>query len=91
MNEIILCKYGEIVLKGLNKKQFETVMLKQIKNRIEPFGRFSVTSAQSIAYIKPEAYDGDFEEETDIEGAFDAVRKVFGIVTVAKAAVTKKI
>lgn len=90
MNEIILCKYGEIVLKGLNKKQFETVMLKQIKHRIEPFGRFSVTSAQSIAYIKPEACDGDFEEETDIEGAFDAVRKVFGIVTVAKAAVTEK-
>ena len=39
---------------------------------------------------RPEAYDGDFEEETDIEGAFDAVRKVFGIVTVAKAAVTEK-
>ena len=90
MDEIILCKYGEIVLKGLNKKQFETVMLKQIRHRIEPFGRFSVTSAQSIAYIKPESCEGDFEEDADIESAFNAVRKVFGIVTVAKAAVTEK-
>ena len=84
MKEIILCKYGEIVLKGLNKRQFEAVMLRQLSHRIAPLGKFEITSAQSVAYIEPT------DEECDIDAAYDAVCKIFGIVSVCRAAVTEK-
>lgn len=88
MREIILCKYGEIVLKGLNKKTFERILLKQLANKVAPFGDFTVSSSQSIAYIKPdEQKNGEF---ADIDGAIDAVKKVFGITSVARAAVVEK-
>lgn len=90
MKEIILCKYGEIVLKGLNKKQFEVIMLKQIARRVAAFGHFNITSAQSVAYIEPLPSDDEFDEEPDIDGAVEAVRKIFGIVSVSRAAVTEK-
>ena len=31
MKEIILCKYGEIVLKGANRGQFESTLVKDMK------------------------------------------------------------
>ena len=34
MEEIILIKIGEIVLKGLNKRAFEDVLLKNLKNTV---------------------------------------------------------
>ena len=30
--EILLCKYGEIVLKGANRKYFEDMLSRQMKN-----------------------------------------------------------
>ena len=53
MNEIILCKYGEIVLKGANKKFFEDMLCRQLKDRSKKHGKFEVTRAQSTIYIKP--------------------------------------
>ena len=47
MKEIILVKYGEMALKGLNKKTFEDILTKNIKRRIKSLGRFICTSAQS--------------------------------------------
>ena len=38
MKEIILCKYGEIALKGLNRNTFEAVMQKNIKHRLKELG-----------------------------------------------------
>lgn len=35
MKEIILLKYGEIALKGLNKSTFESIMIKNIKYRLK--------------------------------------------------------
>mgnify|MGYP003312452303 CR=1 FL=1 len=31
MKEILLCKYGEILLKGANKKYFEDVLLRELQ------------------------------------------------------------
>ena len=31
MKELILCKYGEIALKGLNKSSFESTLCKNVK------------------------------------------------------------
>ena len=46
MEEVLLIKLGEIVLKGLNRKTFEQVLLKNIRRRLAPHGEFTVTSAQ---------------------------------------------
>ena len=54
MKEVILVKYGEMALKGLNKGTFEDVLFKQIKYRLRPLGRFVYSAAQSTIYIEPE-------------------------------------
>ena len=34
MREVIMVKYGEIALKGLNKGTFEDILIKNIKRRL---------------------------------------------------------
>lgn len=84
MKEIFLCKYGELALKGLNKGQFESALVKDIKSRIAPFGEFKVSRAQSTIYVEP------VSSEVDYDGAFDALLKIFGLSTVCRAAETEK-
>ena len=47
MREIILVKYGEMALKGLNRSSFEDVLLRNIRYRLKQIGKFSYTKAQS--------------------------------------------
>lgn len=82
--EILLCKYGEIVLKGANRKYFEDTLAREIKRRAKAYGDFDVRREQSTLYIEPKNDDADFD------GLFLSVQKVFGIVTVARAAVCDK-
>ena len=42
MNEIILLKLGELVLKGLNRRSFEDKLQANIHRRLHPFGQFKV-------------------------------------------------
>ena len=84
MREILLCKYGEIVLKGANKKYFEDMLCKQLRKKAKAFGNFTITRAQSTIYISP---DDDF---CDIDSMFEAARKTFGIAAVGRAAECKK-
>ena len=42
--EIILLKLGEIALKGLNRRAFEDVLIKNIRRRLKSAGEFSVYS-----------------------------------------------
>ncbi|MBE6609535.1 MAG: tRNA 4-thiouridine(8) synthase ThiI [Ruminococcaceae bacterium] len=84
MKEIFLCKYGEIALKGLNKSQFEAMLVKEIKRRLTALGKFSVTRAQSTIYVQP------LEDVADSDAVFDELRKIFGIATVCRAAETEK-
>lgn len=86
MKEIFLCKYGELALKGLNKGQFESTLVREIKNRISRFGKYDVSRAQSTIYVEP-------LEETDAEDSeavFAELLKIFGIATVCRAAETEK-
>jgi thiamine biosynthesis protein ThiI len=53
MKEILLAKYGEMALKGLNKKTFEDVLIKNVKRRLRSLGKFDYSSAQSTLYITP--------------------------------------
>ena len=84
MKEIILCKYGEIVLKGANRGQFETALVKDMKYRLQAYGSFSVRNVQSTMTIEP------LDDFADLDGAFEAACRVFGIAGVVRAAVAEK-
>ena len=84
MKEILLCKYGEIVLKGANRKSFEDMLSREMKKRAACYGNFDVYRAQSTIYIEP------LDESADMDGMFDAASKVFGIVAISRAAVCEK-
>ena len=84
INEILLCKYGEIVLKGANRRYFEDKLCKELRYRAAKFGSFTVRNAQSTVYIEP------LNDEADIDGMFDAARKVFGIAAICRCAVAEK-
>ena len=86
MKEILLCKYGELALKGLNRPFFENMLIREIKARLAPLGRFGVTRAQSTIYIEP----SDESAECNIDDALYEARHVFGIAAVARAAVAEK-
>ena len=61
MKEIILIKDGEIVLKGLNRRQFEDVLKKNIRIALHELGKFEITSAQSTITVKPLSEDIDLD------------------------------
>ena len=82
--EILLCKYGEIVLKGANRKYFEDALCREIRHRAASYGNFDVYRSQSTIYVEPE------DEYADIDGMFKSCLKVFGIVAVSRAAVCQK-
>ena len=79
MKEIILCKYGEIALKGLNKSSFESTLVKNVKRRLRRFGKFDYWRSQSTLYISP------LEDSIDMDEVLEAVGKIFGIVKMYKA------
>lgn len=83
MKEIFLCKCGEIVLKGANHSFFENALIKELKFRLKTFGSVKVSHAQSTVYVEP-------SEGVDFDGVFDALTRVFGIVTIERAAVAEK-
>lgn len=84
MKEIILIKNGELALKGLNRKNFEDALVKNLKRRLQPFMDFEVTKSQSTIMIEPKS------ENPDMESAVEAVSKVFGIAGFSRAAATEK-
>ena len=79
MNEIILCKLGEVVLKGLNRRSFEMKLMSNIRRRTARFGKFRIYSKQSTIYVEPA------EETCDLPGAYAACKQVFGIIAIARA------
>ncbi len=84
MKEIILIKDGEIVLKGLNRRQFEDVLKKNIRIALHELGKFEITSAQSTITVKP------LSEDIDLDEACDRVGRVFGIVSYSRAALCEE-
>ena len=84
MKEIMLAKYGEMALKGLNKKTFEDVLIKNVKRRLRSLGKFDYSSAQSTLYITP------LDENIDLSEVSERVGKIFGIATYCRACVCEK-
>lgn len=83
MEDMILLKQGEIVLKGLNRRSFEMKLLSNIKRRLQNFGQFRVYAVQSTIYVEPQG-------ECDMDRAYAAVKTIFGIVSVSRAAACDK-
>ncbi len=84
MKEVLLLKYGELALKGLNRGYFEKLLKRELETRLKLAGNFKVTLAQSTIYVEPT------DDDADIDEALRLCRKVFGITTVARAAVAEK-
>ena len=84
ISEVVLCKFGEVVLKGANRQNFESQLVKELRRRASPFGVFKIYFKQSTVYIEPQ------NDECDMDGMYDAAKKVFGIVGVNRAAVCEK-
>ena len=84
MNDIILLKQGEIVLKGLNKKYFEQRLAANAARRIKPYGQFHIYTIQSTIYVEPQS------DDCDMDGAFEALKTVFGVVALTRAAACEK-
>ncbi len=77
--DIVLLKYGEIALKGLNRPMFEQRLLKNISKVLAPIGKFSIRKSQSMLYVEP------LEEDIDMELAIEKMQQVFGIVNICPA------
>ena len=84
MHEIILCKLGEVVLKGLNRHSFETKLMSNIRRRTQKFGKFKIYSRQSTIYVEPVG------EDFDLAGAYAACKQVFGLIAITKAVPCEK-
>lgn len=86
MKKVILCKYGEIVLKGQNRSHFESMLFKELRRRASHIGNFSVSYSQSTAYIEP----NEDIPESDFEEMYNQAKKVFGFAGVSIAACAEK-
>lgn len=82
--DIILLKYGEISLKGLNRPMFEKQLLANVAKALAPLGKFSIRKSQSTVYVEPLGND------IDMQAATERLSKVFGIVNICPAAKCQK-
>ena len=84
MNEMILLKLGELVLKGLNRRSFEEKLQANIYRRLNHLGQFRVYTRQSTTYVEP------MNDQCDMDGAWEALTKVFGVVGLSRARACEK-
>ena len=84
MKEIILLKSGEIALKGLNRNQFEELLVRNAKRKLKDIGSFEFVRAQSTISVTP------LSEEINMDAAFEQLKKVFGISALSRACVAPK-
>ena len=78
MKEIFLMKLGEIVLKGANKRQFESRLRQNVRRRMKKYGNFDVYIMQSTVYVEP------MDDDADVEGAWECCRTIFGVVSICR-------
>ena len=84
MREIFLLKLGEVVLKGTNKRQFENKLRQNVRRRMKTYGNFDVYIMQSTVYVEP------MDDEADVDGAWDACKTIFGLVSLCRCHACEK-
>ncbi len=85
MKELILIKNGEIALKGLNRGNFEDILIRNIRWRLKDLGEFKIKKAQSTIYFEPSDC-----ESFDFDEAICRLQKIFGIAMISRALVVEK-
>ncbi len=83
MKEIVLAKYGEIILKGGNRTRFENILMSNIKNALRNVAETKIRLAQATVYV-------EVEDGSKIDLVAERLSMVFGLVAITKAAVCKK-
>ncbi len=79
MDYAILLKFGEITLKGANRAYFENTLLRQVRYRLKPYGKWNVYKSQSTICVEPE------DDGCDMEGAYGACKRTFGVISLCRA------
>ena len=74
-----MIKYGEIILKGLNRPKFEEKLIKNIKYRLKSLGEIKIKKIQATVYIEPVCENYDYEE------AINRLKKIFGILYISRS------
>ena len=83
MQDILLLKLGEIVLKGLNKRHFEQKFMQNVRRRLKGMGEFNIYCLQSTVYVEPLG-------DCDMDEVLQAMTQVFGAASVMRAAACEK-
>lgn len=79
-----MLKLGEIVLKGMNRRNFERQLTSNLARRLRPYGNFEISMVQSTIYVEPA------DESCDLERAWEACGTVFGIVSMCRCRACEK-
>ena len=87
-----MAKYGEIALKGLNKRTFEEILVKNIRRSLSDLGSFEYSRAQSTLYITPQDNTsvGANCVRPQLDEAVTRLTKVFGLGAIQKCMVLPK-
>ncbi len=83
MQRLILVRYGEIILKGLNRPVFEDLLVKNIKQALKDECELKIYKAQATIYIEP-------ADDNCTDSIVEKLKKVFGIVSIVVAYEAKK-
>ncbi len=84
VDELILIKIGELILKGNNRRQFEERLMMNIRHSVSKVGNYKIYRAQGTMYVEPK------DENSKIAPAVECVKKVFGITQISPAYIAKK-
>ncbi len=82
MRKLLLGKCGELALKGLNRRNFEDQLLKNIRNQLKQDLK-SVSIHQSAIYMEP-------SETADFDRMVEQAKNVFGLKSVSIVYETEK-
>ncbi len=81
MKEVILVRYGEIALKGLNRAYFEDTLKNNIAKRLKKFKDVTIKKAQSRIEIH---FSSSAQDEI-----IESIKNIFGIAYISKALIVE--
>ncbi|MDO4481653.1 MAG: tRNA uracil 4-sulfurtransferase ThiI [Bacillota bacterium] len=79
MDKVLMIKYGEIALKGMNKPYFERVLMERIRKAVKEYSEASVWRYEGVVFART----SDVEKLPEMA---KEISKVFGVSTVSIAA-----
>ncbi|MBS3807551.1 MAG: tRNA 4-thiouridine(8) synthase ThiI [Bacteroidales bacterium] len=83
MKELLIVKYGEVMLKGNNRPMFVNALIRNINEVFGDSVRYRIRKGQSMLYIEP-------EEGFDLDQATKQLRRVFGVLLFHRALEVEK-